>query len=126
MKSMKNWIVIAFMFVTLGISAQSVDEILAKYFENTGGIQNWRNLKSLKFIGKAVSVAKQRRPSGTSPIPSRATRCDGNRPTSCPAKEICPSEGIIRMAQRTVVVLPIPLRPISATASPSPTLRLTP
>lgn len=29
----------------------TVDEILANYFENTGGLENWKNLKSMKMTG---------------------------------------------------------------------------
>lgn len=34
--------------------AQNVDAILSKYFENTGGLENWRKLKSMKMMGKAA------------------------------------------------------------------------
>jgi outer membrane lipoprotein-sorting protein len=34
--------------------AQKVDDILAKYFENTGGLENWKKLKSMKMIGKTA------------------------------------------------------------------------
>ncbi|MDH4058722.1 MAG: hypothetical protein OEU76_08150, partial [Cyclobacteriaceae bacterium] len=33
--------------------AQNVDAILAKYFENTGGLENWKKLKSMKMVGKS-------------------------------------------------------------------------
>lgn len=35
-------------------SAQSVDNILAGYFEATGGMDNWKNLKSLKSTAKMM------------------------------------------------------------------------
>ncbi len=43
-------------FVGLGLLAgmsfsQSVDEILSKYFENIGGLDNWKTLSSLKLSG---------------------------------------------------------------------------
>lgn len=34
------------------VQAQSVDEILANYFENTGGLENWRKLNTMKMQGK--------------------------------------------------------------------------
>ena len=39
--------------VALFANAQTADEILNKYFENTGGLAKWRAVKSLKMIGKA-------------------------------------------------------------------------
>lgn len=42
-----------FLFTVLGISnAQTVDEILAKYFENTGGLDNWKKLEGIKMSAK--------------------------------------------------------------------------
>lgn len=32
--------------------AQSVDEIIAKYFENTGGLDKWKNLQTVTMTGK--------------------------------------------------------------------------
>ena len=29
------------------LQAQTVDEILANYYENTGGLENWKNVKKL-------------------------------------------------------------------------------
>ena len=43
-----NWLDI---LLTVGIKAQTVDEIVDTYFENTGGKENWENLKTLKFTG---------------------------------------------------------------------------
>lgn len=31
--------------------AQTADEILANFFENTGGLENWKNVKALKYTG---------------------------------------------------------------------------
>ncbi len=33
-------------------SAQDVDEIISNYFENTGGYDNWKNLKGIKMMAK--------------------------------------------------------------------------
>ncbi len=38
-----------------GLYAQSVDEILNNYFENTGGIKKWKEMKTSKMTGKAPS-----------------------------------------------------------------------
>ncbi|HOX84314.1 MAG TPA: outer membrane lipoprotein-sorting protein, partial [Chryseolinea sp.] len=32
--------------------AQTADEIIAKYFENTGGIEKWKSLEGLKMSAK--------------------------------------------------------------------------
>lgn len=40
-----------FLGMTLVSNAQSVDEILGNYFENTGGLQNWKAVKAVKFEG---------------------------------------------------------------------------
>jgi len=37
---------------TLPVQAQSVDEILAKYFENTGGLAKWKAVQSVKMSAK--------------------------------------------------------------------------
>ena len=42
-------------------------------------------------FSRTVSVGKQRRPSGTSPRPSHAARCEGSRARSWPAKAMLPS-----------------------------------
>lgn len=39
--------------IALFAQAQTADEILAKYFENTGGIDKWKAVKSIKMEGKA-------------------------------------------------------------------------
>src|SRR6266487_3099192 len=42
-----------FAFVASGFAqAQTVDEILAKYFENTGGIEKWKGLQNVKMTAK--------------------------------------------------------------------------
>ncbi|MCZ6520710.1 MAG: outer membrane lipoprotein-sorting protein [Bacteroidetes bacterium] len=47
---------LALIFLTgLGISysrAQTADEIIDNYFENTGGYDNWKNLKGIKIVAK--------------------------------------------------------------------------
>lgn len=39
-------------FMAAGLSAQTVDEIIAKYFENTGGLEKWKTLQGLKMSAK--------------------------------------------------------------------------
>jgi outer membrane lipoprotein-sorting protein len=36
---------------SLVCQAQTVDEIIDNYLENTGGVDNWKNVKTLKFTG---------------------------------------------------------------------------
>ena len=40
--------IIALFFAVSFLHAQDVDEIITNYFENTGSIENWKNLKSMK------------------------------------------------------------------------------
>src|SRR5919201_10993 len=66
------------------------------------------------------------RSSGTSPSPARARSCGARPPRSRPPRRTVPR--IWRcspMMQRSVVVLPAPLRPTSVISSPSRTSRLT-
>ena len=37
---------------SVAVNAQSVDDILAKYFENTGGMDKWKNLTGIKMSAK--------------------------------------------------------------------------
>lgn len=39
----------------LGLQAQSVDDILNNYFENTGGLEKWQALETVEMSGKAPS-----------------------------------------------------------------------
>lgn len=40
-------------------NAQTVDEIIANYFENTGGMENWKKVTSLKMSGVADAQGMQ-------------------------------------------------------------------
>lgn len=40
------------LFTGVSMYAQTADEILAKYLETTGGVQNWKALKTMKATGK--------------------------------------------------------------------------
>lgn len=52
MKKVTLIILSFFIFTFQNTEAQTVDEILANYFENTGGLENWKNLESTKSTGK--------------------------------------------------------------------------
>lgn len=49
----RSILAIAFMACALLSNGQTADDILAKYFENTGGLEKWKALKSMKIEGKA-------------------------------------------------------------------------
>jgi outer membrane lipoprotein-sorting protein len=52
MKTLKFLTVTLVLLLASSISnAQSADEILNNYFENTGGLQNWMSVKGIKFEG---------------------------------------------------------------------------
>ena len=60
-------------------------------------------------------------------MPSRAIRFDKSRDVSVPSNVILPSRrGTMPMIDRSVVVLPAPLRPSSVTTSPAATSKATP
>ena len=52
MKTMKIMLAIALMAFTGVANAQNADEIIKSYFENTGGMDNWGNLKGIKILAK--------------------------------------------------------------------------
>ena len=41
-----------FLFSTAPVTAQSAEEIISNYFENTGGLENWNQLNGIKMIAK--------------------------------------------------------------------------
>lgn len=49
---MKKLLLVAVLFVGLIANAQTVDEILATYYENIGGIENFKNIKGIKMTAK--------------------------------------------------------------------------
>ncbi|QNJ98712.1 outer membrane lipoprotein-sorting protein [Constantimarinum furrinae] len=51
MKIFKTLSIVLFLVAFAPVNAQNVDEIIANYFENTGGVDNWNNLESIKFVG---------------------------------------------------------------------------
>ena len=79
----------------------------------------------MRRFSSTVSDANTRRPCGTMLIPARATSWAASVRTSEPRKRIEPAVatgGRRPQIDRSSVVLPIPLRPRSASTSPSPTL----
>ncbi len=55
MKLLKSSFFISAILFAMTVQAQTVDEILANYFENTGGLENWEKMESMKSIGKVPS-----------------------------------------------------------------------
>jgi outer membrane lipoprotein-sorting protein len=52
MKTLSIMTIALFVSFTSTINAQSADEIIANYFENTGGIENWQNLNGIRMSAK--------------------------------------------------------------------------
>jgi len=76
---------------------------------------------------RTVRLGKICRPSGTSAMPSRAMRSGASRSMRRPRKLIAPCcARVSPMIERTVVVLPMPLRPSSVTICPASTARSMP
>ena len=50
MKKLQNLLLVAIVsLLTISINAQSVDEIVGNYLENTGGAENWENVKGVRI-----------------------------------------------------------------------------
>ena len=50
MKSLNNlFLLVLISLFTASVNAQSVDEIIQNYFENTGGAENWENVQGIKM-----------------------------------------------------------------------------
>ena len=50
MKKLQNLFLVAIVSIlTISLNAQSVDEIVGNYLENTGGAENWENVKGLRM-----------------------------------------------------------------------------
>ncbi|MGA9270312.1 MAG: outer membrane lipoprotein-sorting protein [Lutimonas sp.] len=52
MKSLKLLAFVLLLFVGTNVDAQTVDEILTNYFENTGGRENWSKLEGVRMYAK--------------------------------------------------------------------------
>ena len=49
----RNLMMLVFFFIGItAVRAQTADEILAKYFENTGGLAKWKELQGIKMAAK--------------------------------------------------------------------------
>jgi len=55
MKTIKTLFIALLLVVVSPVSAQTADEIINNYFENTGGLDNWKNLQGMKMIASANS-----------------------------------------------------------------------
>jgi len=49
MKKLSLFVIALFMGITFQMNAQTAEEIIANYFENTGGIENWQKLQGIKM-----------------------------------------------------------------------------
>ena len=50
MKNLNNLFLFTLIsLLTVSLNAQSVDEIIENYFENTGGAENWENVQGMKM-----------------------------------------------------------------------------
>ena len=50
MKKLQNLLLVAIVsLLTISLNAQSVDEIVGNYLENTGGAENWENVKGVRM-----------------------------------------------------------------------------
>jgi outer membrane lipoprotein-sorting protein len=53
MKILKTLFILLLLVAAAPVSAQTADEIIANYLENTGGAEAWNNLSGIKFVGSA-------------------------------------------------------------------------
>ncbi|HJO70105.1 MAG TPA: outer membrane lipoprotein-sorting protein [Flavobacteriaceae bacterium] len=54
MKTISKILIVAILSISPIINAQTVDEIISNYFENTGGIENWEMAEGIKMSGKMI------------------------------------------------------------------------
>lgn len=54
MKTLKACFIALLFAVSMPIQAQTADEIIANYFENIGGLENFKNLEGMKMTGKGL------------------------------------------------------------------------
>jgi outer membrane lipoprotein-sorting protein len=52
MKMLKRILVLITLVCSYSINAQTVDEIISNYFENTGGVENWEKIEGVKMSAK--------------------------------------------------------------------------
>jgi len=52
MKMLKRILVLIVIVCSYSVNAQTVDEIISNYFENTGGVENWEKIEGIKMSAK--------------------------------------------------------------------------
>ena len=52
MKMLRRILVLITLICSYTINAQTVDEIIDNYFENTGGVENWEKIEGVKMSAK--------------------------------------------------------------------------
>lgn len=52
MKTFKNLLIIVLFSLTASLNAQTAEEIVANYFENTGGMENWNKVEGIRITAK--------------------------------------------------------------------------
>ncbi len=68
----RNHFVLFFFFIGItAVQAQTADEIIAKYFENTGGIEKMKALKTMKASGKMTMQGMDLDFNMTSKVPNK-------------------------------------------------------
>jgi hypothetical protein len=103
-----------------GKSAYTRSRISAKWARAAG-----RKAPILR-VSATLRAGKIRRPSGTWAMPRATISCAGRPVSGLPSKSIAPARtGTRPEMTRISVVLPAPLGPTTATASPASTRRLT-
>ena len=53
MKTIKTLFIVLLILAITPLNAQTADEIINNYFENTGGISNWEKLSGIKMEAEA-------------------------------------------------------------------------
>ena len=59
MKILKRILVLFVLFFSYSINAQTVDEIIDTYFENTGGIENWEKTQNEAVFGGLILIEEE-------------------------------------------------------------------
>ena len=89
------------------------------YLRDAPGAEPWSCMPSARFRA-TVSVGKTRRSSGTQPMPA-GDLCVATGNASALEVDMAAARRVSPRMERSVVVLPAPLAPSSATTSPAPT-----
>ncbi len=59
MKTLKILLTSLFIATATLVSAQDVDQIIGNYLETIGGVDNWKKLQGIKFIGKGIQQGQE-------------------------------------------------------------------